>query len=231
MLNFRYYICIIFFKEWDRTHSLTNLTSIELIFINLKNFVFIILLLCFSWSVKSQNLIKDSSIYVMKARIIDGDTILVSDLPEVIVFPGYMYKNKWDYWRHRRLIYNVKKAYPYAKLAAEKLDEIEYNLSKIKTEKQQRKYIKEAEDQLMDEFEDEVKHLTITQGRILMKLIDRETGDTTYYLLKDLKGNISAVFWQAVARVFGSNLKTNYDPKGEDRLIEQIVLMIEAGQL
>jgi hypothetical protein len=83
----------------------------------------------------------------------------------------------------------------------------------------------------MDEFEDEVKHLTITQGRILMKLIDRETGDTTYYLLKDLKGNLSAVFWQAVARVFGSNLKTTYDPDGEDKLIEQIVLMIEAGQL
>jgi hypothetical protein len=167
----------------------------------------------------------------MKAKIIDGDTILVSDLPEVIIYPGYLYKNKWDFWRYRRLVYNVKKAYPYAKLAAEKLEEIDYNLSKIKSEKKQKKYIKEAEDELMDEFEDEVKHLTITQGRILMKLIDRETGDTTYYLLKDLKGNLSAVFWQAVARVFGSNLKTTYDPDGEDKLIEQIVLMIEAGQL
>jgi hypothetical protein len=197
----------------------------------LKKLVFIILFFTFSWSVKAQNLINNDTIYIMKAKIIDGDTILVSDLPEVIIYPGYLYKNKWDFWRYRRLVYNVKKAYPYAKLAAEKLEEIDYNLSKIKSEKKQKKYIKEAEDELMDEFEDEVKHLTITQGRILMKLIDRETGDTTYYLLKDLKGNLSAVFWQAVARVFGSNLKTTYDPDGEDKLIEQIVLMIEAGQL
>lgn len=83
----------------------------------------------------------------------------------------------------------------------------------------------------MNDFEDDVKNLTITQGRILLKLIDRETGNTTYLILQDLKGNFSAVFWQTVARVFGSNLKSEYDPKGEDHLIEQIVQMIEAGQL
>jgi len=170
-------------------------------------------------------------VYIMEARIIDGDTVLIAEIPEVLIFPGYLYKNRWSFWRYRRLVHNVKKAYPYAKLAASKLEEIEENLEKIDSEKKQKKYIKEAEKQLMDEFEDEVKHLTITQGRILLKLIDRETGDTTYRLLQDLKGNFSALFWQAVARVFGSNLKTTYDPQGDDRMIEQIVLMIEAGQL
>ncbi len=172
-----------------------------------------------------------SGTYIMKARIINGDTILVSELPELNIYPSYKYKNRWDYWKYRRLVYNVKTVYPYAKLAAAKLKEIDRNLASIQGEKKRKEYIKLSEKQLMNDFEDDIKNLTITQGRILLKLIDRETGNTTYLILQDLKGNFSAVFWQTVARVFGSNLKSEYDPKGEDHLIEQIVQMIEAGQL
>ena len=91
--------------------------------------------------------------------------------------------------------------------------------------------IKETENKIRTEFEEDVKRLTITQGRILIKLIDRETGNTTYQVLQNVKGNVSAVFWQAIARIFGSNLKSEYDPYGEDELIERIIVMIEAGQL
>jgi hypothetical protein len=76
-----------------------------------------------------------------------------------------------------------------------------------------------------------LRKLTFTQGRILIKLIDRETGHTTYEIVKELKGSLSAFFWQSVARIFGSNLKMEYDAKGDDRMIEDIVIRIENGML
>ncbi len=167
----------------------------------------------------------------LKAKIINGDTVFISDIPEIYVFPRYEAKNRWDYWRYRRLIVNVKAAYPYAQLAANKLLELDQKLVGIKSEKKRKELVKQTEKQIRNEFEDEVKHLTITQGRILLKLIDRETGNTTYQVLQGLKGNLSAGFWQTVARIFGSNLKAEYDPSGEDQLIEQVVKMIEAGQI
>ena len=97
--------------------------------------------------------------------------------------------------------------------------------------KKRKEFINEAEKELRNQFEDELKGLTITQGRILIKLIDRETGETSYELVKELKGSFSAVLWQTVARIFGSNLKSEFDPEGEDKLINEIVMLIEAGQL
>ena len=89
--------------------------------------------------------------------------------------------------------------------------------------------MKQVEKELLDEYEDDLKKLTITQGRILIKLVDRETGATSYELVKELRGSFSAFFWQAFARIFGSTLKAEYDPYGEDRLIEEIVLLIDNG--
>ncbi len=172
-----------------------------------------------------------SGIRALPGKVIGEDTILVSNLPEVNIYPSYQYKNRWDFWRYRRLVRNVKIAYPYAKLAASKLKEIDVKLAAVKNERKRKELVKIYEKKLMDDFEDDIRHLTITQGRILLKLIDRETGNTTYVILQDLKGNFSALFWQTIARVFGSNLKSEYDPTGEDKLIERIVLMIEAGQL
>ena len=173
----------------------------------------------------------DSTISIMRAIIVGKDTILVSDIPELDVYPRRRFKNKFQYWRYRRLIYNVKAAYPYAKLAGDKLKELDQRLANIPTERRQKAYVKAIEKELRGEFEDEITHLTITQGRILIKLIDREVGNTTYDVLKDVKGNVSAVFWQAIARVFGSNLKSEYDPNGEDEMIEEIIRMIDQGLL
>ncbi len=180
---------------------------------------------------RRDSLRRSGDIYVARRLILDGDTIWVADLDEVYIFPTHTFKNRWQYWRYTRLIYNVKKAYPWAKLAGQKLDEVEKHMGTLKTEKEQKEYIKQVEKELLDDYKEDLKHLTITQGRILIKLVDRETGDTSYELVKELRGNLSAAFWQALARLFGSNLKSEYDAAGEDRLIEEIVLKIEAGQL
>jgi len=168
---------------------------------------------------------------VLPSVVINGDTLLVSSIPEVKVYPRMQFKNRLQFWRYRRLIRNVKAAYPYAKTAGKMLEDLDRRLAGMSTERQRKQYVKQVEKDIREEFEDEIRHLTISQGRILIKLIDRETGDTTYDVLQDVKGNFSAVFWQAIARIFGSSLKSEYDPEGEDYMIEQIILMIEAGQL
>ncbi len=174
---------------------------------------------------------KDGAKYVLYGVIINGDTLFLSSIDEVYIYPRRQFDSRRDYRRYKRLIRNVKKAYPYAKLAKKKLDEIEANLGKIKSEKAQKEYIKKVEKDLMDEYEEELKKLTLTQGRILIKLIDRETGETSYELVKELRGSLSAFFWQALARLFGSNLKSEFDADGEDKLINEIVILIENGQL
>lgn len=192
---------------------------------------FLVFLAC---NVKAQDTIqlhKDGSPYVLYGVITEGDTILLSSIDEVYIFPLRKFNSARDLRRYRRLIRNVKKAYPYAKLAKAKLDEIEANLAKLKTERTRKDYVKQVEKEIRYEYEDELKKLTITQGRILIKLIDRETGNTSYQLLKELRGSFSAFFWQALARLFGSNLKTEFDAQGEDKLINEIVILIENGQL
>jgi hypothetical protein len=170
-------------------------------------------------------------IYVARAVVIDGDTLWVADLDEVYIFPTKKFKSRRERRRYTRLIYNIKKAYPWARLAGDMLSEVEVHMLSLETEKEQKDYMKLVEKELLKDYKQDLKKLTITQGRILIKLVDRETGDTSYQLVRELRGKISAVFWQALARLFGSNLKSEYDPEGEDRLIEEIVILIENGQL
>jgi hypothetical protein len=101
----------------------------------------------------------------------------------------------------------------------------------LNTEKERRKYLNEVEKGIMAEYEDDIRRLTITQGKILLKLIDREIGETSYELLKELKGSFTAFFWQAIARIFGQNLKVEFDAEGEDWLINEIMILLENGQL
>jgi len=174
---------------------------------------------------------KKDTLFVTRTVIVDGDTIPNVSIEEVIIFPRLVFKNRYRARRYRKLERDVKRAYPYAIYAKSKLDEMENEFLNLETEKEKKKYIKSIEKQLMDEFGNELKKLTITQGRILLKLIDRETGNTSYVLLKELRGSVSAVFWQAIARLFGSDLKSQYDSQGDDFLMERVVRMIEAGQI
>jgi len=104
-------------------------------------------------------------------------------------------------------------------------------LSLIKTKREREKYVDQAEKEIREEFEKQLMKLTVSQGKMLIKLIDRETGKTSYELVKELKGSFSAGFWQAVARVFGSNLKTEFDADGEDKILDELVTLYEHRQL
>ncbi len=174
---------------------------------------------------------ESDTFFITKTVIIDGDTIPNVSIDEVVIFPRLVFKSRYRERRYRKLVRDVRRAYPYAIYAKSKLDEMESQFLSLETDKERKKYIKTIEKQLMDEFGHELKKLTITQGRILLKLIDRETGNTSYVLLKELRGTVSAVFWQTIARLFGSDLKSQYDPKGDDVLIERVVRMIEVGQI
>lgn len=168
---------------------------------------------------------------LLNQMVRDGDTLLHSNIEEVYIYPVPQFSNRRDLRRYRRLVYNLKIVYPYAILAADKLDEMNEIFVELETERERKRFVKRLESELKEEFEGELKSLTITQGRLLIKLIDRETGNTSYELVRELRGSFSAFFWQAIARLFGSNLKAEFDAEGEDKLIDQIVHLIENGQI
>ena len=125
----------------------------------------------------------------------------------------------------------VKKVLPYAKEAAILLKKYEMEVSPDARGRDRRIYVRRAEDELMKKYGPTLRNMSISDGRVLIKLIDRETQKVSYDLIHDLKGGVTAVFWQGVARIFGNNLKTRYDPLGEDRQIEQIIHYIDMGYI
>jgi len=169
--------------------------------------------------------------YLLEGIVQDGDTIGRVNMNEIIVFPEIKFDNKRKRRKYTKLIRDLKKVYPYAMKARNILIEMEWEFRKLESEKAKKEYIKKVEQRLKDEFKKDLKDLTITQGRLLLKLIDRETGRTSYTILREMKGGFSAVFWQTIARVFGHDLKSDYEPYGKDRLIERIVLLIEHNQI
>lgn len=155
-----------------------------------------------------------------------NDTIYIETLPPVYIIH---WKNKKDYRKYRRTVYNLKKVYPYTQIAKNKMIELDAKYKLAGSNKEKKTIVKQLEKELFSEFETPLKNLTISQGRMLIKLIDRETGKTSYSVLKEFKGGFKAVFWQGVARLFGNNLKTQYDKLGDDKILEELVLMCENG--
>lgn len=193
---------------------------------------FIFLLLLVLCNIGFSQVSDSANVIYVPAQVVDGDTIIVADLnPVVIGSPEPQFERKWEEKKYWRLVYNLKKVYPYAKLARMKLDEMNAHFMTLKTEHEKKKYTKQVEEEIRAQFEEQLKSLTITQGKLLIKLIYRETGNTSYDLVKEFRGGLSAMFWQTLARLFGSNLKTKYDPYGEDQLMEDILLRIESGML
>lgn len=156
----------------------------------------------------------------------NGDSI-----PTIHSLPVYVFSRPVDLRRYRRLVDAVKRVYPIAQIAKAKMSEMEDELCRLPTKKAQKAYIKQVYDEIKEEYTPVLKHMTRTQGRVLLKLIDRETEYTAYEVLKEFRGGFVAGFWQGVSRVFGQNLKSEYDKDGEDRMIEQIIIYYEAGWL
>lgn len=163
--------------------------------------------------------------------VINGDTLRFINLKEVVIFPPKTFKNQFQERQYWRLVYNLKKVLPYSKIVAATVNQIEFKLGTLKTDKERRKFIKTMEDSLWKTYEGDLRQMTITQGMLLFKLVDRETSNSTYYWIDSFRGSVSAFFWQGIAHLFGTNLKSKYDPKGEDQLIEQIVTYIERGYI
>ncbi len=130
------------------------------------------------------------------------------------------YRNTRKYWRTVR---NVRIVYPYAKAANKTIAKLSSELDSIDSKKQRRKLIRKEYKGLMKEYKKPLMKLKISQGKLLLKLIDRETGETSYNHLKELKGSFTAVFWHSIATMFGSSLKAEYDPLGEDWMVEEIL--------
>jgi hypothetical protein len=165
-----------------------------------------------------------------RAEIVDGDTIPVFDLNTVSVETNYIYKNPREYILWTRVKKDVKIVYPYAIIAAAKLKEYDKILEKMPDEKMRKTYLKMCEKDLRSEFEGILKELTVPQGEILMKLIDRESGKTTYEIVKEMRGAFQAAMWQALARLFGNTMKHEYDGTQRDVMIERAVKLVESGQ-
>lgn len=191
----------------------------------------LILIILFSSFAITGLLAQNQNNIVVQARVTEDDTIIILQLPEYCVSAKVPRKLRISNRKYSKLVYHVKKVYPYAKLAGSKLKEYEVILLAAEDDKERKQLMKQAEDELKEEFEGELRKLTFKQGHILIKLIDRETGDSSYALIQELRGKFVAFFWQAFAKIFGYNLKEEYDPYGKDRDIENIVIMIEKGQL
>ncbi len=174
---------------------------------------------------------QDTTSIVTRAIVVNGDTLPVIALNEVKIFGPVIFANKYEALRFSRLVAQVKKAYPYAKIVTVKVQEFNFIINNASTKREKRKLMKKAEDELIAQFEDDIKNMNDVQGEILIKLIDRETGSSSFDIIKEFRGSLVASFYQTFGRFFGYNLKTTYDPAGKDKEIEQIVIMIENGEL
>lgn len=191
---------------------------------------FIVTTLYLSKGVFAQEYVKPLSkndTIILPAIIVDGDTIPYMWLPTVNIYTTRIFKSKRQQIQYTKLRRDVTKVWPYAKLAGQMFEKLDRELKMTNDKRVQQALIDKTEKEIMDKFEADLKKLTVTQGRILIKLIDRQTGNTSYKVVQDLKGKFSAFFWQSLARLFGSNLKSHYDPYGEDAEIEKIVISLE----
>ena len=170
---------------------------------------------------------------VVYARVEGCDTILIVYLPEVDIDLMNRYYEITETRQGRRLVSNVRKVFPYAKLASDKLQEYDTLLAYADSDSERRRMMKQAEEEITDRYTEELEHLTFSQGAILIRLIDRETGNTSYQLVQELRGKVRAFFYQGFARLWGYNLKTEFDPKNnpEDEQIEVIATLLERGQI
>ena len=161
----------------------------------------------------------------------NGDTTLIVFLPEVDIDLMQRYLQITETRQGRRLANNVKKVYPYAKLAGAKMQEYDSILANVTEKSERSRLMKQAEKEITDQYTEELKHLTISQGLILVRLIDRETGNTSYQVVQELRGKVRAFFYQGFARLWGYNLKTEFDPHNnpEDDEIDTIMTLMERG--
>lgn len=160
----------------------------------------------------------------------NGDTIPHITFPTLHKYPPRPYKSKKAKQKYERLVYNVKRVYPLARMVRQTILET-YELLQLLPESEREAHLKRVEKGLMEQYGKQFRKLSRTQGRLLVKLVDRECNNTGYALTKAFLGHTRANVYQGIALLFGNSLNKHYDPEGEDREVERIVLLIESGQI
>jgi len=163
--------------------------------------------------------------------VVDGDSIQYMEMSNVYVYPEPTFKNRRQQQAYLRLVKNVKKTLPLAKEVRQMLIETAEYLETLPTKKEKEEHMKRVEAAIVKEYKPKMKKLTFSQGKLLIKLVDRECNSTAYEAMQAFIGPVRSGMWQAFAWMFGASLKKGYDADGVDRLTERVVLMVEAGQL
>jgi len=169
---------------------------------------------------------------VMNANILRGDTIPHIELDEIAIMPPPHFNSRREARKYWKLVYNLKKVLPYARIVNTTIAEMEVQIPAITGDSERRKFVKSVEDSLWNRHEPDLRKMTISQGQLLFKLVDRESSATTYYWIEHYKGSLSAFFWQGIARIFGSNLKSGFDPSDpDDMMIDKLIRYIDLGYI
>ena len=164
-------------------------------------------------------------------QINQNDTFYLARMQDVWVYPKMVFKNKKQerfYWKTVR---DVKKTLPFAKELTKEMQVADHQLALLPDEKARRKWWKQHEKYLFQKYENDFRHMTASQGQMLMKLMDRESDRTSYDIIKHYRGKASANFWQFVAKLFKNDLKEEYDADDKDRIVERVINLVEAGML
>ena len=166
---------------------------------------------------------------VQRAYLDGKDTVPVVNLQEVFIFPQMRFKNNREQQKYNKLVRDVKRTLPYAKMVYETLIETYEDMETLPNDKARQEHLKRMEKDLFKEYKPELKKLTFSQGKLLIKLTDRECNQSSYNLLKAYLGGFRAGFWNLFAGMFGASLKSEYYPKGKDAMTERVVIMAERG--
>ena len=161
-----------------------------------------------------------------------GDTVFMETLDPVWIFPKGRRMKDNDWRKYYKLVYNFNKVYPYALVGRKMMAQVDSTIAADVSKRSERnRYINDVEKELLRLFEKDIRQMTINQGLVLMRLVDRECGMSAYDIIKTYENGLAASFWQLVARLFSQNLKTRYDPsKGEDAKIEELCKLWDSGQ-
>lgn len=169
--------------------------------------------------------------YMVPATVFDGDTMPNLSLPVFHIFKPLNLNTREQQLAYRRLVRDVKRALPFAKTVSATLMETYEYIETLPTEREKSRHIKQLEKDLLKQYTPQLKKLTLNQGKLLIKLIERETGTNSYGLIDAFLGRFSAGFWNTLARTFGTSLKSSWDPEGEDAVIERVCVMVERGYI
>lgn len=159
------------------------------------------------------------------------DTVPFVYLKEILIYPSLTFKNEKERREYNKLVRDVKKTLPYAKMIYDTLIETYEYIETMPDEKERNEHLKRMEKELFKQYKPELKKLTLSQGKLLIKLIDRECNQSSYQIVGAVLGKFRAAFWNVFAGMFGASLKSEYDPKGADAMTERVVQLVEHGML